>query len=135
MDGRTHLVAGVATGLGAVYLKNKFNLNINELDSALFVVGCGFGSLLPDIDIDNSLLGRFIPGWLLWEHRTFTHSLLFMLVVGVIGVLLGGPYSLIIGLWIGIMTHLILDAITPMGLPYLFFPFAYDRSKKRSYRR
>ncbi len=134
MDGKTHLGAGVLTGLGVVYLKNKLDIDINALDSTLFVVGCGIGSLLPDIDIDGSMLGRFIPGWLLWEHRTFTHSMLFMLLVGLIGWIIKSPYALDIGLSVGVCTHLILDGVTPMGLPYLFYPIAYDKSRRRKYK-
>lgn len=133
MDGKTHLGAGILTGISAIYLKNRFDLDINALDSALFVVGCSVGSLLPDIDIEGSMLGRFIPGWLLWEHRTFTHSFLFMIIVGVIGALLKAPYLLLFGLCVGILTHLALDAITPMGLPYLYYPFIYNRSTRRKH--
>lgn len=122
MDGKTHLVAGIAAGAGIVYLENKLGMEFNP--SMIFLVGgCAFGSLLPDIDIDNSMLGRFIPGWLLWEHRTVTHSLFFLLVSGLIGLIFKYNLALSIGLMIGVGTHLILDAITPMGLPYFLFPF------------
>ena len=131
MDGRTHLVAGVLAGVGLVYLENKIGIDINGLDNALFVLGCGVGSLLPDIDIDTSLLGRFIPAWLLYEHRTVTHSLLFMLVVGILSFVLHASLALIIGLELGIGTHLILDAITPMGLPYLLYPFATRKTDRK----
>lgn len=133
MDGKTHLAAGVMTGAGVVYLKNKLGVDINALDSALFVAGCSLGSLLPDIDIDNSMLGRFIPGWLFWEHRTVTHSIFFMGVVGFLGLLFKVSLALNIGLIVGIGTHLILDGITPMGLPYLLFPFVTVNPRKKRY--
>lgn len=133
MDGKTHLAAGIMTGIGVVCLKNKLDIDINALDSALFVAGCSLGSLLCDIDIDNSMLGRFIPGWLFWEHRTVTHSFFFMLVVGIIGVVIRINTGLNIGIIVGIATHLILDSLTPMGLPYLLFPFITTKPyKKRS---
>lgn len=129
MDGRTHLVAGVATGAAIVYVERKLGIEFNVGD-VLLIGGCALGSLLPDIDIDNSLLGRFIPGWLFWEHRTVTHSLFFMLVVGILGVILHGNIGLIIGLCLGIGSHLILDGMTPMGLPYLLFPLLKKDSRK-----
>ena len=132
MDGKTHLAAGIAAGAGIVYLQNKLGMEFNP--SMIFLVcGCALGSLLPDIDIDNSMLGRIIPGWLLWEHRTVTHSLFFLFVAGLIGLLFKGNLVLSEGLMIGVGTHLILDGITPMGLPYLLFPFfTRERYKKRS---
>ena len=121
MDGKTHLATGILTGVSVVYARDKFGLDISE--GILLVTGCGIGALLPDIDISNSLLGRFIPLWLFVEHRTITHSLLFMLVVCLLGLILKIPYSLNIGLLVGISTHLVLDGLTPMGIPYLLYPF------------
>ena len=121
MDGKTHLATGILTGVSVVYVRDKFGLDISE--GILLVTGCGIGALLPDIDISNSLLGRFIPLWLFVEHRTITHSLLFMLVVCLLGLILKIPYSLNIGLLVGISTHLVLDGLTPMGIPYLLYPF------------
>lgn len=131
MDGKTHLAAGVVTGAGVIYLKNKLGVDINALDSSLFVAGCSLGSLLPDIDIDNSMLGRFIPGWLFWEHRTVTHSLFFIGVVGLIGLILKINLALNIGIIVGIATHLILDGTTPLGLPYLMYPFKVNQVRKK----
>ncbi|QEH68698.1 metal-dependent hydrolase [Cellulosilyticum sp. WCF-2] len=130
MDGKTHLAAGIITGVGVVYLENKLGFEISP-SNLLFIVGCAAGSLLPDIDIDNSMLGRFIPGWLFWEHRTVTHSIFFMVVLGLIGLLFKMDIGLIIGLVVGAATHLILDGITPMGLPYLLFPFVVKKTYRK----
>ena len=132
MTGKTHLTVGILTGIGVVYLKNKLGFDISG-SNILFVVGCSVGSLLPDIDIDNSMLGRYIPGWLFWEHRTVTHSIFFMIAIGLIGLLFKINLGLTIGIVAGIATHLILDGMTPMGLPYLLFPFVVKKVyKKRS---
>ena len=130
MTGKTHLTVGTLTGIGVIYLKNKLGLDISA-SNILFVVGCGIGSLLPDIDIDNSMLGRYIPGWLFWEHRTATHSIFFMIAIGLIGLLFKMNLGLTIGIVAGIATHLILDGVTPMGLPYLLFPFVVKPVYKR----
>lgn len=123
MNGKTHLAAGMITGIGIVCLREKIGLDISATDNLLFVAGCSLGSLLPDADIEGSMLGRFIPLWLVCEHRTWTHSLFFIAIVGLLGLVLKAPYTLNIGLCIGISTHLVLDGVTPMGIPYLLYPF------------
>ena len=120
MDGRTHLVAGVLTGIGAGTLCNK--LGIQDVNISL-IAGSVLGSLLPDTDIENSMLGRFIPIWLFVEHRTITHSIFFIIIICILGFVLKLNIFLIVGLIAGIGSHLLLDSITPMGLPYLLYPF------------
>lgn len=122
MDGKTHLAAGVVTGVSIVYLENKLGMDISK-SSILFVVGCGLGALLPDIDIEYSPMGKCIPVWLFLKHRTVTHSIFFIVIVGLIGLMFGVNAGLNIGFMVGIATHLLLDSSTPMGLPYLLFPF------------
>ncbi len=130
MTGKIHLAAGILTGVGIIYLENKLGIDIST-SNLLLMVGCAVGSLLPDIDIDHSLLGRFIPGWLFWKHRTVTHSILFMIVIGVIGLLFKMNLGFTIGMVVGIGTHLVLDGMTPMGLPYLLFPLVVRRGYKK----
>ena len=130
MTGKTHLVAGIVTGIGMAYASNRFGIS-DGTSRGLLVVGCGVGSLLPDIDIETSLLGRFIPGWLFWRHRTVTHSIFFMGIIGMIGVLLKINVGLNLGVVVGIGTHLLLDAMTPRGLPYLLFPLVVKRGHRR----
>lgn len=130
MTGKTHLIVGTLTGIGCAYLENKLGLDMS-LSKLLVVVGCAIGSLLPDIDIENSLLGRFIPGWLFWRHRTVTHSILFMIVIGIMGLVLKINLGFTAGMVVGIGTHLVLDAMTPRGLPYLLFPLIVRRGYRR----
>lgn len=120
MNGKTHLAAGVLVGIGVDTLCGKIGIQQTEIP---LIAGSALGSLLPDIDISGSMLGRFVPLWLFVEHRTVTHSLFFILVVGLIGLLLKASCSLNIGLMIGVASHLMLDGITYTGLPYLFYPF------------
>ena len=136
MNGKAHLSIGVLTGMSCIYLKDKMNIDLDTLECILVMTGCSIGSLLPDIDLPNSMLGRFVPFVSYFaEHRTWTHSLFFVLVLGLIAFICKAPYSLIFGLCLGIGTHLILDSLTPMGLPYLFYPFIYDKNVKKKYQR
>lgn len=127
MDGKTHLTVGLASGATVIGVKCIFDIDISFLDSVYLIGACGFGSLLPDIDQEYSILGRFIPAWLVCKHRAQTHSLAFMLVIGWVAYSFHAPISIILALMLGIATHLLLDAITPMGLPYLFYPIYYNR--------
>lgn len=138
MDGKSHLAAGIVLSAGTIFLlTDKLGMTIDPGTSAYFILGSTVGALLPDVDIDNSMLGRFIPLWLFTEHRTITHSLFFIVALDSIALLLHAPLSLILGLSVGLISHLVLDGITPMGLPYLFFPFRYSQPRKyqRGYRK
>lgn len=78
------------------------------------------GALLPDIDTRNSVLGKFIPAWLFFKHRGFLHSFLGMaLVLWIFS--WGGNSALTYGIFIGYLSHLLADAVTPWGCP-LFYP-------------
>lgn len=121
MDGKTHLVAGVLAGIGIVALENKLGIG-NNLDKVLLVVGCGIGSLLPDADHPEAPAGRILPLWIFFKHRTYTHSIFFMLLVGLLGLIFHINIWLTAGLVLGIFTHLLLDCTTPMGIRW-FYPF------------
>lgn len=127
MNGKTHLAAGVIAGIGIMSLQNRYGIVLGE-PIGMVVVGSGIGSLLPDIDIKNSMLGRFIPLWLFVEHRTITHSLMFVAVITGMAAIVQLNLSIVVGLCVGLITHLLLDSITPMGLPYLLYPI-----KRRGY--
>lgn len=119
MDGKTHLVAGALAGIGIVALESKLGVG-NVLDNTFIILGSSIGSLLPDMDHDKAYAGRVIPLWLFMEHRTYTHSLFFMGAVGAITTLFGLPISLTVGLLLGILTHLLLDSTTYMGINWIY---------------
>lgn len=109
MVGKTHLGGGV---LASILICNNFV-------SALMLM---FGSILPDIDHQNSFLGKNIPLIpKLFKHRGFTHSLLFAFIIW------------IFNQWVayGILIHIFLDMMTHNGVALLYpngnkmrFPFA-----------
>lgn len=126
MDYKTHLAGGVALGIGTVYLSQKVNLNIQPL---LLVAGAAIGSLLPDKDHPKSYLGNKVPilPTLLYNtvgHRSLTHSLLFAAIMGALLGLIDIP--LFIVMFIGIISHILLDMLTPQGVSYLY-PFKTKR--------
>ena len=137
----THIMGGVASGVvtssllldSAPMQEASIPLGISAIMAGAFV-----GSVLCDIDHPNSFIGRKFPviSHLIrfaFGHRGATHTLLFALLVSVLTALpslyfLDGIASvammlLSIGLFAGILSHLLLDALTVTGVP-LLYPFS-----------
>ena len=102
MQGLTHAAVGAAVAMQVT-------------DSIPLTGVIVIGSLLPDIDKGNSLLGRYNPLSFVIPHRTITHCLLFLRL----------GYLISLYLSIGILTHYILDMLNPDGIP-LFWPVPFD---------
>ena len=103
MTGKTHLSFGIATAL----------LLYTDVVSSMALL---VGSILPDIDNRNSLLGKalpFVPK--LIKHRTLTHSLIFLAIC----------YFINFYLFIGCTLHVFLDMLTKSGCQ-LFYPINLD---------
>ncbi len=96
---------------------------------SVWVLSVLAGGLLPDLDEPNSALGRRL-GWIAWPlklavgHRTLTHSvlgiLLVGLVVGIAGWWQGWPWILPAGVMVGMAVHVALDSLT--GSIQLWWP-------------
>jgi inner membrane protein len=86
------------------------------------LVAGAIGGYIPDIDHPGSFLG-FLVG-----HRTITHKVEFVLAVSLVAAVAGSIFGLqwVIGLslFVGGISHLLLDACTKSGIqPFLFLPF------------
>lgn len=121
MQGETHIVGGAAAAILAAQLMDMPNAPIVGIAGAL-------GGIIPDICHGGSKIGRRLPILskiinLLFGHRTFTHSLLFLLIVYCIGFYNVSPEQLHLfkGFIIGMGSHLLLDAATKNGIA-LFYP-------------
>jgi inner membrane protein len=66
------------------------------------------------------LLGLYILGAAIFGHRSFTHSLLALLYIGLTSILISPTYSSAV--MIGYGSHILADACTKKGVP-LFWPF------------
>ncbi len=89
----------------------------------LAVLGIFF-SILPDFDVIAFKFG--IPYESDWGHRGFTHSILFGVIAAALAVfakkvLKASPYSIFLFLFVSILSHGILDAMTTGGLGVGFF--------------
>lgn len=145
MLGRNHLLTGFsvfAAGASALDTLNKtcapgsfgknfcdgFLLIENRIIpgniAASAVVGLGLyliGTLLPDIDSEKSLLGRFVH--LPFEHRTLTHSIWVPVVLFALGFLWAGFW------WLGAgyLVHLLFDSASRAGICW-FWPISDYRT-------
>lgn len=128
MMGTTHRCGAVAAACGLAFATQM------PLPELAVVAGTGIvGSLFPDIDHKNSTISRKLPAvsWLarlFSTHRGLFHSpelylLLWLLLIPVMKVYAGIVEWAIMGMFLGIANHLVLDACTKDGIP-LLFPFS-----------
>lgn len=117
MTGKTHLVGGVASGMALA--------SVTPYDPTTLVIAGAVGGLLPDICHGGSKIGRKMPILskiinTIFGHRTFTHSLLFLLLAWLLLELLIPVDAIKIGVLVGMVSHLILDAATKNGIKLLY---------------
>lgn len=81
------------------------------------------GALLPDIDQPTSKIGNKVPGSfiikLIFGHRGFFHSLLASVLLFLVLSTFVAEYIVIL-IVTGYLSHLVLDAFTPAGVPLLY---------------
>jgi len=117
MTGNTHIVGGIASSLAFAQVMNF---------DPIITMGAGIvGALLPDICHAGSKVGRKMPLLSkiinrLFGHRTFTHSLLFLLIISIF-MNAFVPYEAVrAGILVGMVSHYILDMATKNGIKLLF---------------
>ena len=115
----THLMFGVVTFI----LLSPIFSGGNEIIFLLLVL---IGSVLPDIDDGHSkikkasgIIGSIIS--FMFKHRGILHSLAMVVILFIVMSLWNTYYAW--GLCIGYLSHLFSDALTPMGIKFLY-PFA-----------
>lgn len=123
MRGYTHMMAGVCIGLVSVN-----NLQLDATNSTIVIGASIAGAFLPDICQPNSTIGRRI-GIVsktinrVFGHRTITHSLLFVFSITALSSILFSNTYFTKGLFLGMASHLLLDAFTTQGIK-LFYPLS-----------
>lgn len=121
MTGKTHIIGGIASSLAFAHFSNM---------DPIIIVGAGIiGALVPDICHGGSKMGKAFPILskiinLIFGHRSFTHSLLFLVIIAFLMDRFF-PYEAVkTGLLTGMVSHLILDMATKSGIQ-LFFPISF----------
>ncbi|MCI4462598.1 MAG: metal-dependent hydrolase [Caldisericum sp.] len=113
MTGRTHIAASISL--------------VSVLPpTPATITGLFIGAILPDIDVEGATITRYLPR-IPVEHRTITHSILALAVVMFFANIVSTQFG--VGMAMGYLSHLVLDAMTPTGVP-LLYPF----NKKRHFR-
>jgi len=119
----THIVtATVATSLPLLFIDGL----LQEL-TILFYIGVIVGSIFPDVDEPDSVMGKklsFIsyPINILFGHRTITHSFLFGALIIYVGIYF--DIKFVVGLGVGIVIHILSDSVTVAGIKGALFPLA-----------
>lgn len=120
MLGKTHAAAGACAGIGIAIATAT-----SPAVGAAIIGESWLGSLLPDIDHKNSKISKKLKltgfiARLFAGHRTLFHNPLFY-TAAYAALRYSRPdlTKFLVPLFVGIGTHLFLDALTPMGVPLL----------------
>lgn len=121
MTGKTHASCGLLVGaLTKEYFHTDLFTSITVITLAVI------SSLVPDICHTQSKIGRrfklisfFIR--MIFGHRTFTHSLLFIAIIVCLLYVIQTPSYYLVTIILGLLSHVILDMLTPRGVK-LFYP-------------
>lgn len=130
MNYKTHINGGI---LASFYLTSRMS-NVELIPISIFIGGSIIGSLLPDIDHKNSYIGKKAKSVSkvinkLAGHRKLFHSpILYLILYMATAHAIKDVYKLILikGLFLGIMSHLILDSCTVGGIPW-FYPLSQKK--------
>lgn len=120
MLGMTHTAAGVCAGIGLTMA-----VATSPLAGAVIIGESWLGSLFPDIDHKNSKISKELKltGFivrLFAGHRTLFHNpFTYAAVYAILRYSRPDLAGFLVPLFMGIGTHLFLDALTPMGIPLL----------------
>lgn len=114
MLGRTHTVIGLLIGFLIIE-----SVEASFTGKVAIVVLALAGVVLPDVDIGTSMLGKRLKmfSWFV-KHRGFFHTPIFLLL----SVILLTPFLTtmqLIAFSAGMVSHLLLDGMTPKGIPLL----------------
>ncbi|MGX1266713.1 membrane-bound metal-dependent hydrolase YbcI (DUF457 family) [Rossellomorea marisflavi] len=95
---------------------------------ALILLSFSLGSVLPDIDSENSTIGKYIkPISSMIPHRTITHTIWAVLVIGVAAWFSQSIY--VFALAVGYAVHIAEDSFSEQGIRW-FYPIPAMKSKR-----
>jgi len=120
MLGRTHIVNAIAI----TSIPLAFGIKVNT-EYIVFIILVGIGSILPDIDEPNSLIGRKLkflsyPINIFFGHRTITHNLLLFSIINLF--FYYQDYKYLFAISFGILIHILQDSLTYQGIKNGLFP-------------
>lgn len=100
-------------------------LDFTTAETIIYFICVPFGALLPDIDKDDSKLGRKIKPISKFinrkvGHRTLTHSLFSITVLFYSSIIAFGINIISVGIMVGSVLHIFFDMMTPMGVALIY---------------
>lgn len=127
MTGKTHVICGITT-MAAIAVCNLDGINIvgYRLLPLVSLFTAPAGSLMPDIDLHTSTLGKKHPKIAkAIKHRGITHTLLVPLIMiflqwWLMGIHIPFLPELIFGFNIGYIIHIVADMFNKKGVPILW---------------
>lgn len=147
MNGKTHKIGGLCAGIIATSMIIEAPYSFEKLFiGGVLIGGSVLGSLMPDIDLPSSTVGKRVKpiSYLInqiFGHRGITHTPILHIICSIFLLILGGGLtgfikltylSFVIGLFVGGVSHLVLDAMTVKGIPFLY-PFSKKRQRIASF--
>lgn len=117
MTGKTHIIGGITASLAFAQTSNY---------EVVLLVGAGVvGALIPDICHGGSKIGKKLPLLskiisTIFGHRSFTHSLLFLFLIGILLNTYVANESIVAGILVGMASHYVLDMATKNGIKLLY---------------
>ena len=128
MLGTTHILTASTIATLPLLTNTNFDIKIYTM----VYIGILIGSILPDIDEPDSLIGKrlsFIayPINIIFGHRTITHNIFFGIAIGILGLLLN--IDIIVGMGIGVIIHILSDSVTQSGINGALFPITSYHTK------
>lgn len=131
MTGNTHIICGTAVMTVLVVNHTRgFCISGIEVMPLISLITVTLGSYLPDIDVRHSHLGK--RHWFLsrlLKHRGITHT--FLIPILLLTTMIATKHtkiipSIIFGLLIGWVSHIMADLFNAKGVPF-FWPFLKKR--------
>lgn len=118
MTGKTHIIGGMAASLAFA--------QVTYYDPVLLLGAGVVGAVIPDICHGGSKIGRTLPLLskvinVIFGHRSFTHSLLFLFILAALLNSFVVNEAVTAGILVGMGSHYFLDMATKNGVK-LFFP-------------
>lgn len=124
MLGKTHIVNAIA--IASVPL--AFSSTKIDIEYSIFLLLIAIGSIIPDIDEPNSILGRKLkflsyPINIFFGHRTITHNLILFSIFSIFSIFFYiQKYNYLFALSVGILIHILQDSMTYQGIKNGLFP-------------
>lgn len=123
MEGSTHILGGVASGLLCSQV-----MSLSQGAAAFVIAVAAIGSLVPDVDMHTSKMGSKVKPVSfvinkLFGHRTLFHSPILYTVIYLSWISFFPEARLLATAFAtGVASHLLLDMLNYKGIP-IFYPF------------